>query len=218
MHALLFAALLTMSLLDRLIHRKKRVKKKKGKAVDERRELDKKISGWKRLLGKLASKIDKAKALDKLDTRACIDGATTWLGLKLVLLDCRENGGWDGVVNAADRTSHADDCGDKSSQQELYDCWRAGNPSCAPANPPGTGSHEGVNGGGGGTPAYGSKFPVGAKLPWWAWGLDLSDPEGFVLACDRLGYKVFRAHMPREPWHFNFEENPTERLRERNRI
>lgn len=205
-------ALLAQSPLDKLLKRKKQVK-------DTRRDLKKRVSKLGKLLAKIQAKIEKWKKVrNRLDHRSCIDGATTWLGLKLVLLDARENGGWDGVVNAADRTSHADDCGDKSSQQELYDCWQAGNPSCAPANPPGTGSHEGVNGGNGGTPAYASKFKVGAELPWWAWGLDLSDPEGFIVACDRLGYKVFRPYMPREPWHFNFEENPTDRLIERGRI
>jgi hypothetical protein len=128
------------------------------------------------------------------------------------LLDIREHG-WDGVINAADRTeAHCDHCGDKSSQAELYNCWQAGNPDCAPANPPGTGTHEGVNDG----TAYPDE-PRGSKLEGWQWGLDLSDEEGAAAAFADCGYHARRPY-PNESWHFNLTENPRERLIKRGRV
>lgn len=189
----------------------------KAAKKDERRAKQK-LTRAQKLYKRAKARTDRVQDRRKdIADLACLDGATLPLGLKLVLTDCREKGGWDGVVNAADRTKHADDCGNKSSQQELWDRYKNGTGN--PANPPGSSTHEYVNGGNGGSPAYpSSRFKVGASLPWWGLGLDLSDSDGFIRACTKLGYEVFRAYMPREPWHFNFEENPRERLIKRGLI
>lgn len=139
--------------------------------------------------------------------RACIDECTTWLGLKLVLLTVASRSSWDAVVSSADRTSHADDCGDKLSQTELW--WLYQNGQGAPANPPGTGTHEGICDD---DFARVSRFEQGDKLPRWAWGLDLGDGAGFEREGRRLGFAVVRAYG-NEPWHCNLTENPTDVLK-----
>jgi hypothetical protein len=202
--------------------RKARVRKgnRVEKLIDERKELARRIDKRDERLDELEERIAKerrASTREALNRRVCIDGATTWLCNKLVLVDCRRNSDWSGVVNAADRTDHADDCGDKSSQAELFDCFQRGVSGCNPANPPGTGSHEGVNGGNGGTPVT-SKFAVGAKLPHYFWGLDLSDPDGFIAACKKLRYRGITRPHGSEPWHINISEDPRPRLLERGLI
>lgn len=200
------------------------LKRKRKHESDIRRELLKKANAKARLISRISARIEKIrKRRDDLDTRSCIDRATTFLGLKLALLDMRENG-WGGVVNAADRTDeHCDDCGDKSSQQELYACFQfqqahgfcpSNCPSCFPANPPKSGSHEGYADA---TLANLFDVMVGTRLDWHEWGLDLSDPDAFAAAAKRLGYKVARPY-PNEPWHFNFTENPRETLIRRGRV
>jgi hypothetical protein len=184
-------------------------------ARDDRRRLERRASKIKRLLARIEARIERLrKRRHKLDDKGyCLDGASMPLVLKLALLDLRANG-WGGVVNSADRTQrYCDSCSDKMSQAELYQAFLNG--TGAPANPPGQGSHEYVNGG---TPAYQTKFPYGAKLPSWALGLDISDPEGFLAACKRTGYVFHRAYLPREPWHVNASENPRKRLIERGRV
>jgi hypothetical protein len=167
--------------------KKDRKKLKKGK--ERERELEKAI----------------AEKQPDLNTRACLDGATTWLGLKLAILLIAAKTSWEGTLVAADRTSHADDCGDKMSQAELWAAFQGGFGN--PANPPGTSSHEGVNGGNGGSPVT-SAVPVGATLPWYRWGLDVGGVgAAFKAGAEQLGFKV--RQMPGEAWHFNFEEDPT---------
>lgn len=141
--------------------------------------------------------------------RGCIDGATTWKGLVLILSAVEARTSWGGGVNAADRTeAHADDCGNKSSQQDLYDGWIAGLPGFYPANPPGTGSHEGVA-----DPTLARIFGVatGSRLAAWAWGLDLSDGPGFERGASELGFEVVRPYG-NEPWHCNLTADPTPAL------
>lgn len=139
--------------------------------------------------------------------RACIDGATTWLGLKLVIVTVGAKGSWRGTVNSADRTSHADDCGDKLSQAELWALFQSG--QGAPANPPGTGTHEGI---------CDDDFArltgrrIGSELPPHMWGLDLSDGPTFEREADRLGFRCVRPY-PDESWHVNLLADPTPTLK-----
>lgn len=137
--------------------------------------------------------------------RACIDGATTWLGLKLVLTTVEARTAWGGGVTAADRTSHADDCGDKMSQAELWAGWIHHLPGFFPANPPGTGSHEGICDDDL-APVLG--HAIGDELKPWEWGLDLADGPGFEHGAERLGFKVVRVYG-NEPWHCNLSADPT---------
>ena len=68
--------------------------------------------------------IEEAREHELWTKRACLDGATTWLGLKLLLTTVAAKTDWDGGLVAADRTSHADDCGDKMSQAELWQAFQ----------------------------------------------------------------------------------------------
>lgn len=183
---------------------------KRDKAEKQRKELLKRASKLKKFIGRLEAGIAKIrKERDLLDQKGhCLDGASMPLALKLVLLDARANG-WDGVVNSADRTqAHCDDCSDKSSQAELYQAYLNG--TGAPANPPGTGTHEYVDDG----TAYGNR---GASLAPWQLGLDVSYGDQLLSVLAKLGYKARRPYG-HEPWHFNFTENPRERLIQRGRI
>jgi TolA-binding protein len=175
--------------IDKLQRQQEKDRRKLKKGEERERELEKAI----------------AEKLPPLDSRACLDGATTFLGLKLAIILIGAKTSWEGTLVAADRTSHADDCGDKSSQAELYQAYLNGTGN--PANPPGTSSHEGVNGGNGGSPVT-TAVPVGATLEWYRWGLDVGGSgEAFEAGAAQLGFKV-RQH-PGESWHFNFEEDPT---------
>lgn len=162
--------------------------RRKAKAERER-ELERAIAEARR------------KALWK--KRACIDECTTWLGLKLVIVTVGARTPWQAVVSSADRTSHADDCGDKLSQAELYHLFLIG--EGAPANPPGTGTHEGIC-----DDDFDAltDFEQGQNLPHWAWGLDLGDGNGFVSGATKLGFRVARPY-PNEPWHVNLLADPT---------
>lgn len=158
----------------------------------------------------LVKAIADAKAEESIDTLwtkyACVDGATTFRGLALVLNVVEARTSWAGGANALDRTvAHHDDCGDKSSQQELFDGFQAGLPGFFPANPPGTGSHEGICDS---TLARVLGRAVGSKLNPWEWGLDLSDGPGFEAGAESLGFRVIRPYG-NEAWHCNLTENPT---------
>jgi hypothetical protein len=135
--------------------------------------------------------------------RACIDDCTTWLGLKLTILTVGARTSWVAEVSSADRTSHADDCGDKLSQAELFHLFQIGQGN--PANPPGTGTHEGICDNDIATITGRS---IGSDLPPWMWGLDLGDGPGFEREAERLGFKLVRAY-PDEPWHVNLTADPT---------
>ena len=176
---------------------------------DERADTVKRAQSKRERLKELEAKLAKQERGELWTERGCIDGATTWKGLVLVLNVVEARTAWNGGVNAADRTSsHADDCGNKSSQQELYDGYIAGLPGFFPANPPGTGSHEGIADS---TLAGVFGVPVGSKLPPWAWGLDLSDGPGFERGAEQLGFKVVRPYG-NEAWHCNLTEDPTKTL------
>lgn len=139
------------------------------------------------------------------EQRACLDGATTWLGIKLVITSVAARTAWEGGLISADRTSHAGDCGPKTGQAELYRRFLDGTGNHA--SPPGTSSHEGINGGEGGAPVT-SELPVGAQLPNFMWGFDVGgDGDGFLAGARELGFDV-RQH-PDEPWHFNIASDPT---------
>lgn len=187
---------------DRLkeLHRDQEKARKQRKAKAEReRELEKAIA--------------EARKKELWTHRACLDGATTWRGIKLVVVTIAAKTSWEGLLVAADRTSHADDCGDKMSQAELWHLFQTGQGN--PANPPGTSSHEGVNGGstpeGSGSPIT-DRFPVGANLPHFMWGIDVGgDGNAFKAGAAKLGFEV--RQMPGETWHFNIMRDPTPVLR-----
>jgi hypothetical protein len=153
--------------------------------------------------------IEEAREHELWTKRACLDHCTTWLGLKLLVTTVAAKTDWDGGLVAADRTSHADDCGDKMSQAELWEAFQQGVGN--PANPPGTSSHEGINGGSGGTPVT-DRFPAGANLPHFMWGIDVGgDGNAFKAGATRLGFDV-RQH-PGEAWHFNVMTDPSSALK-----
>jgi hypothetical protein len=153
--------------------------------------------------------IEEARKHELWTKRTCLDGCTTWLGLKLLVTTVAAKTDWDGGLVAADRTSHADDCGDKMSQAELWQAFQQGVGN--PANPPGTSSHEGVNGGNGGTPVT-DHFSAGANLPHFMWGIDVGgDGNAFKAGATRLGFDV-RQH-PGEAWHFNVMTDPSSVLK-----
>lgn len=176
---------------------------------DERGDVTKRAQSKAARLKELEAKIAKRDRQDLWTERGCIDGATTWKGLVLVLTVVEARTSWNGGVNAADRTSgHADDCGNKSSQAELYAGYIAGLPGFYPANPPGTGSHEGIADA---TLARVYGVAQGSKLEPWQWGLDLSDGPGFEKGAEQLGFRVVRPYG-NEAWHCNLTENPTKVL------
>lgn len=159
-------------------------------------------------LRELERAVEEARGKQLWTKRACIDDCTTWLGLKLVIVTVGARTGWTAAVSSADRTSHADDCGDKLSQAELWHLYQTG--QGAPANPPGTGTHEGICDD---DFAALTKFDVGDSLPHWAWGLDLGDGPGFVEGARHLGFEVVQPYG-NEPWHVNLTHDPTHRLKE----
>lgn len=183
---------------------------------DERGDAQKVVHDKAKRERELERKIAKAKKEQRLEDlwtkRDCIDGATTWKGLVLVLNVVEARSAWGGGVNAADRTSHADDCSNKSDQQELYDGWLARLPGFYPANPPGTGSHEGIADATLARVFSGAGIMLGSKLPQWAWGLDLADGPGFEAGARDLGFKVVRPYA-NESWHVNLTANPTPTLK-----
>jgi hypothetical protein len=187
--------------LERAIERRAERLKELHEEQEKAREQRKAKAERERELEKA---IAEARREDLWKRRACLDGATTWDGIKLVVVTVAAKTPWEGLLVAADRTSHADDCGDKMSQAELFQAFQQGVGN--PANPPGTSSHEGVNGGNGGTPVT-DRFPAGANLPHFMWGIDVGgDGNAFKAGAAQLGFEV-RQH-PGEPWHFNIMRDP----------
>ena len=95
-----------------------------------------------------------------------------------------------------------------SSQAELYRGWLNRLPGYNPANPPGQSTHEGKNDG------VAFRFwPRFFNLPWWAWGLDLSDSRGFVRAANERGFMAAITYPgdPREGHHVNLRKTPSRR-------
>jgi hypothetical protein len=188
-------------LLKDLDRRRERIEKLQREQERARKRVKAKAERERELERAIAEKREDALWTE----RACLDGATTWLGLKLVVITIGAKTPWQGTLTAADRTSHADDCGDKMSQAELWEAYQQGWGN--PANPPGTSSHEGVNGGNGGSPVTSSVL-VGGSLPRWMWGLDVGGSgEAFEAGARQLGFNV--RQMPTESWHFNFMSDPT---------
>lgn len=93
-----------------------------------------------------------------------------------------------------------------SSQPELYNGWIRRLPGFNPANPPGRSTHEGKNDGA----AY-RFWPMFFSLPWWAWGLDLSNSLGFVDKANALGFSAAKTYPddPREGHHVNLRKKPS---------
>lgn len=95
----------------------------------------------------------------------------------------------------------------KHSQTELYNGWRQHLPGFNPANPPGFSTHELRNDG----TAY-SQWPRGARIPWWACGIDIDDAhvQAFIRAAARHGWKVARTYPSTlsEYHHVNFRKPP----------
>lgn len=95
----------------------------------------------------------------------------------------------------------------KHTQKELYDGYKAGLPGYYPANPPGYSTHELRNDG----TAY-SQWPRGAKIPWWACGIDVNDSDvlKMVAAAKRHGWQVSQTYpgSSSEYHHLNFRKPP----------
>lgn len=99
----------------------------------------------------------------------------------------------------------------KHSQTELYQCWLRRTPGCNPANPPGFSTHELRNDGA----AY-SQWKRGARIPWWAVGIDVDDAHvhAFIRAAARHGWKVAQTYpgSRSEYHHVNFRRPPLRHL------
>jgi hypothetical protein len=139
-----------------------------------------------------------------------------------VLKDCRDHGITFGIISADRRDGVAQKFG-KSSQLQLWNLYQSG--QGLPANPPLTSTHEYRNGGtskyGTGTPAYHTKFPVGAVLPPWGLGLDFrsnDEATSFIGHAKTLGYHFFQPYNTgSELHHLCIAENPLPNLIKRNR-
>lgn len=95
----------------------------------------------------------------------------------------------------------------KRSQRQLYDCWVRRQAGCNPANPPGFSTHELRNDG----EAY-SQWKRGAKIPWWAVGLDIDDAHvvAFLKEATKEGFHAARTYPDSraEFHHVNFRKPP----------
>lgn len=92
----------------------------------------------------------------------------------------------------------------KKSQKELYEGWVARRPGFNPANPPGRSTHELRNDG------VAFPGPVGMPLPWYAVGIDISNPGGVCAAAAKRGFTatVTYPNNSREKHHINFRKEP----------
>lgn len=95
----------------------------------------------------------------------------------------------------------------KSSQKQLYILFQQGRGN--PANPPGYSTHEERNDG----VAY-RKWPRGARIPYWAVGIDSRDPRKLMEAARKRGWTVTLTYPnnPREAHHCNFRKEPKLKL------
>lgn len=153
-----------------------------------------------------------------LNHTVVLDGTPTFLGLKLVLLDCRASGGWDGVLVSSDRREEIEPLLHKlgkQSQAELVRGYEQGLPGYFPANPYNQTTHalysDGV--------AY-SKIPPQHRLPhWWMLGMDVSLWDSLLAAAKKLGYDLRQPYpTSSEAHHLNAYEDPKRRLVQRGRI
>ena len=194
---------------ERLTRRRRWLRRSRAQGVDERKA-QRSVRKARKAVAGLEARIAKRQARRKsLDHVSVLDGTPCALGLKLALLDARQNG-WAGVLNSGDRRTviarllHR--LG-KSTQAELYQLYLEGRG--APANPPDVGTHQRI--GDGTVGSYGS------PLPWFEQGLDTSDGPGLRRGLRRLGYDAFQPYS-NEEWHTNFRTNPHHRLVERSRV
>lgn len=177
----------------------------------DERQARRSVSKARKAVAGLESRIAKRQARRKsLDHVSVLDGTPCALGLKLALLDARENGGWNGVLTSGDRRTviarllHR--LG-KKTQAELYRLYLEGRG--APANPPNVGTHQRIG--------DGTVGEYEQPLPWFEQGLDTSDGPGLRRGLNRLGYPAYQPYG-NEEWHTNLSRNPHHRLIERGRV
>lgn len=194
-----------------------RLRRKRTRAQNNRRRFQKKANLAKRLSANLQGKILAVRARRKPENlwkTVALDGTPIFLGLKLVLLDCRANG-WVGILNSADRRKGVAERFGKMSQAKLYECSKVCSPdchgNCNPANPPDRGSHLLIGDG-----TVGLLF---AQLEEWQLGLDTSYADELRATLSDLGYHAYRPYADsREQHHTNLTKNPRQRLIERGRL
>lgn len=152
-----------------------------------------------------------------LDREAVLDGTPMPLGVKLVLLDARQEGHWPGVATSCDRRSAPPAVVrlihrlGKKTQAELWYGWSHRLPGYLPANQPPYGSHMEVGDG-----VVGAR---GEKLPWWRIGIDTTYATDLRLVLTQQGYGVTRPYATAsEEHHSNLTEDPKRRLVERGRV
>ena len=115
------------------------------------------------------------------------------------------------TINSCDRSPEAEPYlrrYGKLSQRQLYEGWTQRRPGFNPANPPGFSTHERRNDG----VAY--PGPRGARLPYWAVGIDCSNSSALIAAARAEGFYAVLTYPsnPRESHHVNFRREPRMRL------
>jgi hypothetical protein len=200
---------------DPIMHRlRPKLRRRRREATDERNSLRKVRRARKKVAG-LERRIAKVQARRHgLNKEAVLDGCPMPLGHKLMLLDARASGDWDGVVTSADRRStiarllhrlH------KSTQAELYNGFINGLPGFLPANPPDRGTHMRIGAG-----DVGNLSPHRA---WWQVGIDSTYATQLREVLNRLGYAAYRPYdSASEEHHTNLRANPHDRLVERGMV
>lgn len=170
-----------------------------------------KVRRARKAVAGLEARIARAQARRKgLDHVSVLDGTPIILGLKLVLLDARQSGKWNGTLSSADRRTvirrllHR--LG-KKTQAALWRLFQEG--KGAPANPPDRGTHQLIGDG-----TVGELFE---ELAWWRMGMDTSLGPELRAGLRELGYEVIQPYSSEE-WHSNMTENPHDRLIERGQV
>lgn len=149
---------------------------------------------WKRSLARNRQKY--------LMQTVSFDGAPTMRGLALLLAHARKRG-WRGTLQSSDRREGVAERYGKSSQAALFRAFKAGRGN--PANPPGRSSHELRSDG---NPIF--HAPVGARLPWFQMGLDVSQSIELVSVLEGMGVDARRPYSsPSEAHHVNVLKDPT---------
>jgi hypothetical protein len=187
-----------------------RLRRRSREAKDERLS-KRKVRRARKAVAGLELRIAKAQARRKgLDHVAVLDGTPIALGLKIMLLDARKSGKWNGTLTSGDRRTviarllHR--LG-KSTQAALYKLFKEG--KGAPANPPDRGTHQLLG--------DGVVGEVHEKLPWWRMGMDTSLGPELRAGLRDLGYEVTQPYS-NEEWHSNMTANPHDRLIERGKV
>jgi Ni/Co efflux regulator RcnB len=95
----------------------------------------------------------------------------------------------------------------KHTQQELFDLHERYPSKYAPANRPGTSTHEFRNDG----VAY-KRWRIGARIPWWAVGIDVrnADVKNVIHEARKEGFEVSQTYPSSisEYHHLNFRKPP----------